>query len=142
MAIEWTESLFLNHDHLDEDHRQMAALINKLYLSVGEDFGREAVAAATRQLLKFSNAHFSHEKGLMAQHHYPEMAEHLSEHRTLIAELQGLLAIIEGGGEPVGIETVDFLDDWFAAHLKGADARLADFLNPLTRERAGAEPRG
>lgn len=137
MAIEWNDSLFLSHEHLDDDHREMAALINKLYLSVGEDFGKDAVAAAARELLKFSQAHFSHEKGLMAQYDYPDLAAHLSEHKTLLDELQGLIAILEGGSEAVRFETVEFLDDWFAAHLKNADARFAAFLN----ERAAAEPR-
>ncbi len=128
MAIEWNDSLFLSHEHLDDDHRQMAALINKLYLSVNEDFGKAAVAVAARELLRFSQAHFSHEKGLMAQSDYPEMEPHLSEHKTLLDELQGLIAIVESGDGPVRFETVEFLDDWFAAHLKDADARFAAFL--------------
>ena len=147
MAIEWNDSLFLSHQHLDDDHRQMAALINKLYLSVGEDFGRDAIAAAARELLKFSQAHFSHEKGLMAQHDSPDIGGHLMEHKTLLDELQGLIAIIEsggiesggieGGGEPVSFETVEFLDDWFAAHIKDADARFTAYLDA----RAAGEPR-
>ena len=128
MAIEWNDRLFLSHEQLDDDHRVMAALINKLYLSVNEDFGRDAVASAARELLKFSHAHFSHEKGLMAQHDYPEMDSHLAEHKTLIDELRGLIAIIESENGQVRFETVEFLDDWFAAHLKTADAHFADFL--------------
>ena len=131
MAIEWNDSLALCHDLLDDDHRQMAALINKLYLSVNEDFGKSAVITAARDLLTFSLAHFSHEKGLMARHDYPEIGSHLMEHKTLVDELQGMIAIIESGGGPVRFETVDFLDDWFAAHLKGADARFAAFLDGL-----------
>ena len=137
MAIEWNDSLFLSHEHLDQDHRDMAALINKLYLSVNEDFGKEAAAAAARELLRFSLAHFSHEKGLMAQYDFPEMDAHLQEHKTLVDELYGLVAILESEGEAAGLETVEFLDDWFAAHLKDADARLAAFLN----QRIAAETR-
>ena len=129
MAIEWNDSLSLSHEPLDDDHREMAALINKLYLAVNEDFGRDAVADAARRLLALSRAHFSHEKGLMARHDYPDLSPHLSEHKTLLDELIGLVTIIEAGDERVPPETVDFLEDWFAAHLKGADARFAAFLN-------------
>ncbi len=128
MAIEWNDSLHLSHEHLDDDHRVMAALINKLYLSVNEDYGKSAVAAATRELLMFSAAHFGHEKGLMATHDYPELTVHLGEHKILLDELQGLIATIERDGGPVRLATVEFLDDWFAAHLRGADARFAAFL--------------
>ena len=128
MAIEWNDGLSLSHEPLDDDHREMAALINKLYLAVNEDFGRDAVADVARRLLAFSQAHFSHEKGLMARHDYPDLSDHLREHKTLVDELVGLIAIIEAGGETVLPETVDFLDDWFAAHIQGADARFAAFL--------------
>ncbi|MEI7607366.1 MAG: bacteriohemerythrin [Rhodospirillaceae bacterium] len=142
MAIEWNDSLFLSHDLLDDDHREMAALINKLYLCVNENFGKDSVAAAARQLLRFSLAHFSHEKGLMGQYNYPDMAAHLSEHKTLVDELQGLIAIVESEGGPVRFETVDFLDDWFAAHLKDADARFAAFLAKEARETATGDRAG
>ncbi len=128
MAIEWNDSLILSHEHIDDDHREMAALINKLYLSVSETFGKESIRTAAHELLRFSQAHFSHERGLMGHHRYPEMVEHLGEHNQLLSELQSLIASIDTDDDHPRFEAVEFLDDWFANHLKGADARLATFL--------------
>ena len=78
----------------------------------------------------------------MGQYNYPDMVAHLNEHKTLVDELQGLIAIVELDGGPVRFETVDFLDDWFAAHLKDADARFAAFLAKEVRETATGDRAG
>ncbi len=128
MAIAWNDTLYHSHEHLDDDHRVMAALINRLYLCVNENVGQGAVAAAARELFKFSSAHFSHEKELMLAHDYPEVASHLAEHKILLDELQGLILNIENNGGTARPATVEFLDDWFATHLRGADTRFGAFL--------------
>ncbi len=134
MSVEWNDSLFLSHEPMDDDHRQMAALINKLYLSVNENFGKEATCRAAQSLLDFSRSHFDHEKRLMELHRYPDAMRHLWQHRELLDELSSLINGLEGSSANIKAETVEFIDNWFTIHLRDSDAKLAYFLNTLAHD--------
>ncbi len=134
MSVEWNDSLFLSHEIMDEDHRKMAALINKLYLSVNESFGKEATCRAAQGLLEFSRAHFDHEKRLMERHRYPDTMRHLWQHRELLDELSSLIYGLEGSSANIKADTIEFIDKWFTIHLRDSDAKLAYFLNNLDHD--------
>jgi hemerythrin-like metal-binding protein len=134
MSVEWNDSLFLSHGVMDDDHRTMAVLINKLYLSVNEGFGNEATCQVARSLLEFSREHFSHEKRLMEHYSYPDTMRHLWQHRELLDELSSLINSLEGASAGIKAGAIEFIDNWFTAHLRDSDAKLADFLNSLDPE--------
>jgi len=139
MSVEWNDSLFLSHDSMDDDHRQMAALINKLYLSVKENFGREAICRAAQNLSEFSRTHFDHEKRLMERYNYPDIMRHLWQHRELLDELNLLIYSLEGASANIRADAIEFIDNWFTIHLRDSDAKLAYFLNSLGHD-AESEP--
>lgn len=138
MSIEWNDSLFLSHDNMDDDHRQMAALINKLYLCVNESLGKEAICQAALGLLNCARTHFEHEKLLMERHDYPDRMRHLWQHRELLDELNLLIYGMEKSSAEIGASSIDFIDTWFTNHLSDSDAKLAYYLNTL--ESAAAAP--
>jgi len=134
MSVEWNESLFLSHDGMDDDHRQMAALINKLYLSIGESFGKEATCRAAQSLLDFARSHFDHEKKLMERYRYPDTLRHLWLHRELLDELHLLINRLEGSSANITTESIEFIDNWFTTHLRDSDAKLAFFLSTIDHD--------
>lgn len=102
-VLQWHEGLNVGIAFMDHDHSEAAALINDLADSVGE-----ARVAIMRRFLGHCRAHFAREEEMMSATGFFALGCHAGEHRRMLAELEDILARIEGGAA---------LDDYFRREL-------------------------
>lgn len=127
-VLEWlvfSDTHLLGVAEIDEQHRQLVRLVNRLNRAVnGEDDAGE-VAALFARLFEATREHFDTEHRYMQQYGYPAMAVHDHEHQRLLDELSRMAADAAPGNELLILQR---LKDWLLDHINGADRQLGHYL--------------
>lgn len=137
--LEWRSTWTLEVGFMDEDHRTLAAMLNRLARDYGISSGLPGdpipyagappLQDALEELARHTREHFQREEEVMRNDGFPELADHKSEHDQLLAELSMLArGIRQSGRQRLDAELLDSLKDWFLGHLLEQDRELADFL--------------
>jgi hemerythrin-like metal-binding protein len=131
--LHWRDDWHLGHDFLDEQHMEMAGILNQLHhFVVHEDkqnhIGKGEICQQLAGLVTIARRHFKTEEALMRSRGYPRLAEHRCEHIFLLAELQEWVREIETGSKSFTLETLTALKHWQIDHVIYSDRLFADFL--------------
>jgi hemerythrin-like metal-binding protein len=116
---------------MDATHREFLALAAALAAASREDF-----PLMFESLHEHTQRHFDNESQLMRACRFPAIAEHESEHRRVLGELDRIRRGLDEGRTIFARAYVaQGLPEWFATHLATMDAALAACL----RHSASAE---
>lgn len=130
MVMQWTSSLSVGVEHIDEQHRELLAKVGSLLDACRQGKGKQAVGGIIDFLGDYVVSHFSTEEKYMVQYNYPDYAAHKSQHEQFIRDFQGLKARFESEGP--GIQTVLLTNstvvDWLMKHINQTDKALGTFL--------------
>ena len=88
--IIWDETLSVEIEEIDEDHRKLVDLFNILSHSVAEGDSADYIEAVLEELISCTIWHFRHEERLMLLYKYKGLEEHKAEHRDLIDSVKAL----------------------------------------------------
>ena len=128
MLIAWSEALSVGHPLIDEDHKKLVALVNKLNDAMSERRGKEVVGQVLKELADYTVYHFNHEETLQRQGNYPGYTEHKAKHDALIVQVKDLLAKVESGDLSVTVSVMGFLKDWLTNHIMQEDKKVAAYI--------------
>ena len=96
LYMEWNDENKLNIPILDEELRALYALLNSMYYFLEQSYFNftnkdEVVNNPFVKLFeKFADIHFMTEETLMKQTDYPEILEHVNEHKEIVKEFDAL----------------------------------------------------
>jgi hemerythrin len=129
----WRDDWQLGHDCLDEQHMELASILNQLHQFVVHDETkpRERKAEISQllsSLVDIARRHFKTEEALMRTQDYPRLAEHHREHAVLLAELKAWTREIDAGSKSFTLETLTALKHWQIDHGLNSDRLFADYL--------------
>ncbi len=127
----WDDSLSVQVQEIDEDHRRLVELFNILNRAVREGDAADYINAVMEELVNCTAWHFSHEERLMLRHGYEGAAEHKAEHRELIDSARVLQQRLKQGGERLSGEDIEFLEQWLTGHILGADMEMGGWLSEV-----------
>jgi hemerythrin len=127
----WTEKQSVGVRDLDEDHKQVFAMINDLSDAIAAGYSRETLESVLAQLMHYTKIHLAREEEYFAQTKYPQAIEHKMEHDRMVKRVQDLIARFFNGGSVVALslELVSFLRDWWASHIERADKMYSAYFN-------------
>ena len=112
--IEWSDEFSVGVEELDQQHKHLVTLINKLIDRQGAPIDSEMIPRILGGLLNYVQQHFSLEEELMAQHGFPNLEDHRKQHMNFTDELINMVSDSEGASTE---ELLIYLDDWLRAHL-------------------------
>ncbi len=124
----WDNTLSVQIQEIDEDHRRLVDLFNLLCHSVVEGETPNYIQALMDELINCTIWHFSHEERLMLKHGYEGLAEHRKEHRELIDSIKALQRRSLQESKPFSSKDIKFLEQWLTGHILGADMELGEYL--------------
>jgi diguanylate cyclase (GGDEF)-like protein/hemerythrin-like metal-binding protein/PAS domain S-box-containing protein len=124
--LEWNDAHTVGVPLMDEQHKQLAALINRL----GEDLkaGHESdrLNESLGMLVDAARAHFADEERLMFEAGLGAAAErHRQEHRRLLEELQGQTIKFDGRSMALSMRYLNF---WLLHHIETMDKPHAKLI--------------
>ena len=126
--IIWDESLSVEVDEIDEDHRKLVDLFNMLSHSVAEGDAEDYIEAVLDELISCTVWHFKHEERLMLLYKYEGLEEHKNEHDALIDSVKELQQKFHKENKLFTNENIEYLEDWLTEHILGQDMKLGFYL--------------
>jgi len=127
----WDDSLSVDIQEIDEDHRKLVDLYNILKHSVVEGDAANYIEAVMEELISCTAWHFRHEERLMLKYDYEGFAEHKTEHQALIESAKALQQKLLQKDKPVSSKDIEFLEHWLIGHILGADMELGSYLGEV-----------
>lgn len=124
----WEADMSVGVKELDDHHKRLFDLINKLESSLAQGDGVQTTREVLAEVANYTIYHFFAEEDLMERHGYPDHASHREEHLALIARTMELIAKAQDGKAGIGGEVFDFLGSWLKKHVLVVDKQYTDFF--------------
>jgi hemerythrin len=127
--LEWNDSLSVGVKSIDDQHKQLVALVNTLHNAIANGEGGDALGKILVGLIDYTKTHFAYEEKLFSQTAYTESAAHKQEHDKFCETVLDVQAKFNGGaGEALHGQVMDFLKDWLITHIQGSDRKYGPHL--------------
>ncbi len=126
--ILWDESFSVGVEVLDQQHKQVVEIINRLIDEPAEGFGPDEVARVLDDLTKFVHYHFQTEERLLAERGYEDLQTQQAEHREFRNELAGLCMGSMKDHTVIPINALLYLKEWWVDHILVKDMKYRPFF--------------
>jgi hemerythrin len=114
---------------LDEEHKRIIGVINRMYIARNRANLREILEDALDQLTDYAMTHFAHEEQLMAKYRYPDWKKHRLEHRVFVKKMSVLKMNLLVNEIKIHEELFEFLKKWWQHHIQIEDKKYGPFFN-------------
>lgn len=119
--MQWTEAMSVGLPELDDDHKVLIAVINRLAADSGEGAAEDEVRRSLATLARYAEYHFEREQRVMAACGFPELDTHIEEHLEFVGWVRDaerrLDATLGKTAEELHDEILAFLRDWLNHHI-------------------------
>lgn len=119
--VEWSDNLSVGIQEIDDQHKVLVDLLNKLHTAIIERHGTEAAHEIVNELAEYTKIHFAVEESLMRILGYEGYEDHKHHHEQLIDELVELRDKLETQQKAVSFELLHFLKMWLTKHIMEED---------------------
>jgi len=126
--FKWSPEYSVNIKAIDDQHKELVAILNRLFLAVSRLEGDEAIAGILDALTGYTRTHFALEERLMREAKYAALKEHIEEHRRLMEKLDRLCKVHLLEEKPIYFEMLSFLKTWLRDHIQGDDRNYSAAL--------------
>lgn len=126
--LAWSDDYSVAIQEIDEQHKQLVALINNLYTAMAGKRDREQIGRIINELVDYTRIHFAVEECLMRMFHYQGYDAHKDMHDGIVKRVKGFQERYHGGDDMVGMELLLFLKDWLLTHIQKVDRLYSDHL--------------
>jgi hemerythrin len=126
--IKWNARYSVKIAAVDEQHKKLISLINEMYDAMVVGKGRDVVGSVLKELVDYTQYHFSTEERLFREYAYPEYEQHKKSHDELTEKAIKLRDSFEQGNKMITIDVMLFLSDWLNIHILEEDHKYSDFL--------------
>lgn len=130
--IEWSNSYLLGVPKIDAQHKELLAIINKLYdvIQQDEEVYHKEISAVIKNLTDYTIYHFGEEEKLLTQYGYPTADFHKMQHTTFIGELSKQIEKLTNGKPEGGFKFYSYLLTWLINHIAKADKAWSLYVLP------------
>ncbi len=126
--MRWDSSLQLGIGQIDDQHKQLVAMINDLHRAMKQRKTMAIMGGILERLVNYTVYHFGTEEKLFEKHDYPEYDQHKKIHENLVGKVIEFKTKIDRGDSTISMDLMDFLKDWLVNHIKGTDKKYVPFL--------------
>jgi len=120
--IEWADSVKTGVPEIDQQHRQLFALVNDLYDKNVAGVAEPSVAETLTALTEYVDYHFTCEEELLAVCGYEDLQNHKAEHRKLMEQVVFYEKSHRQHPETFDMDDfLGFLQFWLRSHILQSD---------------------
>lgn len=122
--LQWKPEYSVGVESVDDEHRDMIAMINTVYQQLGQDPDIDRIESFLGDIFSAISGHFALEERIMRDAGYAEYEAHKDDHEDLLDQIRDLMD--DYADDPVTGERKlqQGLSNWFAQHFSTFDARL------------------
>jgi hemerythrin len=122
--LEWKETYNIGVKEIDNQHRGLFDIISKLFNTRSYEPDGKYFCLTLNKFVEYAQVHFSTEERYMQEAHYLKLAEHQREHEFFLTQVSQMARDVENKEPDIENKTLDFLKDWYLAHILGTDRDL------------------
>jgi hemerythrin-like metal-binding protein len=129
--ITWDLSVYsVGIKEIDRQHGILVELINRLDYGLKHKIGKETMEDIVNYLVDYTVFHFGYEEKLLAEHGWPELAQHKAIHEAFVNKVASYQSQLKSR-DVVEIATsiLEFLKDWLMDHILKTDKQYGAVLN-------------
>jgi hemerythrin len=122
--LDWKDEYSVGIEAVDHEHKELIALINRLYDELETPNAKLTVPAFFGDLLKAIGSHFALEEKFMREQGYRNLDSHKADHERLLDELRDIMDAFDHAVEIDTVDLADRLEEWFSHHFRTHDSAL------------------
>ena len=126
--IQWSESMSIGIEAIDNDHKKLLSLINQLQTAIQHSIDDDLIHKILDELISYTNYHFEREELLMRLNHYPDYENHKKQHEKMIKKISECVEKYQSDPSNTIEDTLSFLKNWLIQHIMGSDREYIPFL--------------
>jgi hemerythrin-like metal-binding protein len=127
--INWNESLSVNVAEIDEQHKKLVGMINKLFEAMKSGQGNSVLGDIINEMINYTNFHFNTEEAYFDLFHFEKADIHRKEHKGFVERTKKFKEDFNSGKVLMSIDVMDFLKSWLMHHIKGSDKQYTKCFN-------------
>jgi CRP/FNR family transcriptional regulator len=124
---------------IDEQHRRLFDISNRLYDAWRQHHGRAALCRIVDELVAYTDYHFGEEERLMERTGYPGLEQHRRAHAELVALVRSYRTRLQTGTPGVEAQVLALVKTWLNVHVLEDDRDIGDHLRRTTSPGAAPE---
>ncbi len=128
--LQWKDHYSVGIEAVDHEHKELIALINRLYSELMAEGASLTASAFFGDLIKAISAHFALEERFMRERGYDQLPLHKEDHERLLDEILSLMDEFDRDEVASREDLAAALDAWFLRHFETHDARLHKAFGP------------
>ncbi|MCW9046072.1 MAG: bacteriohemerythrin [Alphaproteobacteria bacterium] len=135
ITIPWDDNFSVGIKEIDEDHRVLISLLNKLFACIENNRETDHIRHVIEGVVDYTNYHFEREEALMGACDYPHLNNHRKVHRMMSEKVGRLASQVETKNdlELLG-EFVQYLMSWLIDHIQAMDKSIEPFVAGKSKE--------
>lgn len=126
--INWEEKFQVNLNLIDNQHKKLVAILNRLHESMSKGKGSEVLESVIKDLITYTKTHFADEEKLMIENKYSQYDSHYIEHSNFITKVEQVYNDLSAGKIGLSMELMYFLKNWLLNHIMVVDKKFGDFM--------------
>jgi len=123
--IVWDDSLDLHIDAMNEEHKVLIDLMNRLHEQFQSQNAKLTLKATLLEFASYTEKHFQDEEAYMQSIDFQDLDVHRSIHQRLLSRVKTYVEEFLQTDGTLSPEFFEFLKIWVVAHIKGIDAKYA-----------------
>ena len=107
--IEWSNKYSVGVQEFDQQHQRLIGLINTLHDAMVQGKGSDVLAGTLKQLVNYTQTHFTAEEAAMAKYQYPGLEQQRTAHQALIRRINEFQTDLQNGRVGLSVTLSTFL---------------------------------
>ena len=126
--IEWTDSLCVANDEINNQHRKVFNLIEQIYNLLDTDFSSSKLDKLIIDLLDALHQHLDYEEKVMSNANYSNLDEHIKQHHKLKEIIDINMMKLQNDNHRSIKEFLDWLSQSWYYHIKNEDMKYKGLI--------------
>jgi len=127
--MEWTNELGVSVKEIDDQHKKLIALINKLHDAMRAGQGKQVLEGTLQELAAYTVYHFETEEKYMQQFNYTGYPKHKAAHTAFVKKVTDFQKDFADNRLGITLDLMNFLKDWVNNHIKETDKQYSALFN-------------
>ena len=126
---EWDDTYSVNVKEIDEQHKKLVDMINRLHSSMNDGTASSIVSEILTGMAAYTDYHFCTEEEYFEKFDLREKDIHIAEHINFKNKVKEFTEKYEQNPMALTIEVMYFLSDWLKKHIQGTDKNYTTLFN-------------
>ena len=119
--FEWTDDLDTKVSAMNDEHKELIKLMNRLYDLNKEGVAKSDLQQAFSDLANYTIKHFSDEEAYMESINYEKLVVHKRIHEELLKKVTEFKEKFDQPDGKLDDSFFNFLSMWLSSHIRGID---------------------